>query len=358
MTVGQCELSGGGQAGVTLIVLSKEFNEQQFGLTPSSSSSSSSISTQGSSNFSSPSSNVSSFSWRSIGDCRASSRLSMTENPNSVPMRMYAGCLRPDIQYKTVGVTPTTTCEEVVTALLTKCKVRYKDPRLFMLTMEVDIRGPVGSDTRASIELEDTATPLQLQECYPKGQARFCLQMKRGTLVKVFDGSNTVGWQYKSIMISEKTTTGELIDILFRYAPKNFDDLNFYSLHIEVNDWKRQLEWDAVVVEALNSSSRWGNARLVLRCHQSPPSSLVMASSTCSLYDNVNQSVTDHPGDTESPPSGRSYWRRRTKSLSDASSRFSLSTPSSHSIMDPSITNFAKLKSRYDNYELSEAFFV
>ena len=61
-----------------------------------------------------------------------------------VPMRMYAGCLRPDIQYKTVGVTPTTTCKEVVAALLAKCKVRYKDPRLFSLIMEVDIRGPVG----------------------------------------------------------------------------------------------------------------------------------------------------------------------------------------------------------------------
>lgn len=50
-----------------------------------------------------------------------------------------------------------------------------------------------GGNTRASIKLEDRAIPLQLQECYPRGQARFILQIREGALVKIFDETHTVG---------------------------------------------------------------------------------------------------------------------------------------------------------------------
>jgi len=39
-------------------------------------------------------------------------------------------------------------------------------------------------------------------------------------------------WQYKSVLISEKTTAGELVDILFRFTTKNLDDVHFYMLHL------------------------------------------------------------------------------------------------------------------------------
>ena len=71
-----------------------------------------------------------------------------------------------------------------------------------------------------------------------------------------------------------------------------------------MDDLKRQLEWDVSVVDALENANRFGGGKLVLR-HQHP-ASLVLASSSCSLYDNVNslnQSVNDSEVDTESPVS-------------------------------------------------------
>jgi len=258
----------------------------------------------------------------------------------------------------------------------------------------VDIRGPNGCDTRASIQLEDTANPLQLQECYPKGQARFCLKLKRGSLVKVFDGSNTAGWLYKSIMISEMTTAGELVDILFRYAVKNLYDTKYYTLHVEVDAWKRQLEWDEAVIPAQNIANQWGTPKLILGSHATHlPTSFLLGNSTTSLYDNVqsqshsrNASLTssDVSSAVSSPESIRRDWRRgrwrRSKSLSEsptetrptfrqpleiqyaASSSTLVSRnhhkPSQVSIGDSLAAGFARLNTRAGKYELSEAFFV
>ena len=112
-------------------------------------------------------------------------------------MRIYTdnGCLRPDIQYKTVPVTHTTTCRQIVGLILTKCKIRYKDPRLYGLAMELKIRAPNGADVETGVPLEDGAYPLRLQECYPRGQARFTLKVNTGDakLVKVHDETELLG---------------------------------------------------------------------------------------------------------------------------------------------------------------------
>lgn len=112
-----------------------------------------------------------------------------------VPLRIYAACLRPDIQYKTVGVNQSTTCSQVIHSLLNKCKLRYKDPKLFILTMELKIRNSNGEDIEASIPLEDCTNPLQLFECYPRGQAKFSLKLNaaESKLVKVYDETGLLG---------------------------------------------------------------------------------------------------------------------------------------------------------------------
>jgi hypothetical protein len=55
-------------------------------------------------------------------------------------IKVYARCLRPDIEYKTLSITFQTTCREVVTSLLNKYRMRHRDPNLFYLTMEVTVR--------------------------------------------------------------------------------------------------------------------------------------------------------------------------------------------------------------------------
>lgn len=84
---------------------------------------------------------------------------------------MYANCLRPDIEYKTLSITYETTCREIVQNLLNKYRMRHRDPRLFYLTMEVTVRRP---NVRTVLPLDEDARPAVLQSCHPRGDSRYC----------------------------------------------------------------------------------------------------------------------------------------------------------------------------------------
>nr|CAD7568130.1 unnamed protein product [Timema californicum] len=119
--------------------------------------------------------------------------------PNTT-IKVYAKCLRPDIEYKTLSITFQTSCREVVTSLLNKYRMRHRDPNLFYLTMEVTVRK---AGVRTVLVLDEEARPAALQSCHPRGDSRFSLQTRRGGLS-----------QYKSLLISDRTTVDELIQIL------------------------------------------------------------------------------------------------------------------------------------------------
>lgn len=87
-------------------------------------------------------------------------------------IKVYARCLRPDIEYKTLSITYQTTCREVVDTLLGKYKMKHRDPRLFYLSMEVTVR-KVG--VRTQIALDEEARPAVLQSCHPRGDSRYML---------------------------------------------------------------------------------------------------------------------------------------------------------------------------------------
>lgn len=53
---------------------------------------------------------------------------------------MYTKCLRSDLEYKTLGLSYTTTCTEVISILLSKYRMRHRDPNLFYMTMEITLR--------------------------------------------------------------------------------------------------------------------------------------------------------------------------------------------------------------------------
>lgn len=84
-------------------------------------------------------------------------------------VKVYARCLRPDIEYKTLGITFQTTCREVVEALLSKYRMRHRDPNLFFLTMEVTVRR---AGVRTVLVLDEEARPAALQACHPTGDSR------------------------------------------------------------------------------------------------------------------------------------------------------------------------------------------
>lgn len=92
-----------------------------------------------------------------------------------------------------------------------RCKMRHRDPRLFFLSMEVRFRR---ADARTMLALDDTARPAMLQACHPTGESKFHLQTKQGGLIRVHTSALQQTSQYKSLLISEQTTSDELLGLL------------------------------------------------------------------------------------------------------------------------------------------------
>lgn len=100
-------------------------------------------------------------------------------------IKVYANCLRPDIEYKTLCITYETTCREIIQNLLNKYRMRHRDPRLYYLTMEVTVRRP---NVRTILPLDEDARPAVLQSCHPRGDSRYdfwplCLSSHRKTFL-------------------------------------------------------------------------------------------------------------------------------------------------------------------------------
>lgn len=88
-------------------------------------------------------------------------------------IKVYARCLRSDIEYKTLSITFQTTCKEVVSTLLGKYKMKHRDPKLFYLSMEVTVRK---AGVKTHLALDEEARPAVLQSCHPKGDSKYVLQ--------------------------------------------------------------------------------------------------------------------------------------------------------------------------------------
>lgn len=173
---------------------------------------------------------------------RSSSYSSLSDTSPSTTIKVYARCLRPDIEYKTLSITFQTTCREVVTSLLNKYRMRHRDPNLFYLTMEVTVRK---AGVRTVLVLDEEARPAALQSCHPRGDSRFSLQTRHGGLVKIYDSVLMPGSQYKSLLISERTTVDELIQILLNcYSSKErVEQFSLYEV-CKTQEYQRKLHPD------------------------------------------------------------------------------------------------------------------
>ncbi|XP_045470095.1 uncharacterized protein LOC123677555 [Harmonia axyridis] len=168
---------------------------------------------------------------------RSSSYSSLNESTNNLQttIKIYARCLRSDIEYKTLSITFQSTCKEVVGMLLGKYKMKHRDPKLFYLSMEVTVRK---AGVRTILALDDEARPAALQLCHPKGDSKFSLQTRRGGLVKIYDSVLNSNSQYKCLLVSAKTSSDELIALLLNcYNSK--ERVEQFSLY-EVNTDKEQ----------------------------------------------------------------------------------------------------------------------
>ncbi|XP_067137392.1 uncharacterized protein [Centruroides vittatus] len=142
---------------------------------------------------------------------RSSSTTSLS--PPKTVVKVYSRVLCTDMEYKTLSINPLTTSIDVVRMLLSKFKMKHRDPNLFYLTMEVWIR-KTGVPIKSVMVLDDEARPAELQACHPRGESKFSLQMRRGGLVKVYASCLMTASLYKSLLVSERTTVEELIQLL------------------------------------------------------------------------------------------------------------------------------------------------
>ncbi|KAL1124494.1 hypothetical protein AAG570_001120, partial [Ranatra chinensis] len=176
-------------------------------------------------------------------------------------IKVYAKCLRPDIEYKTLSITFETSCREVVQSLLNKYRMRHRDPNLFYLTMEVTVRKPdlIFAGLRTVLVLDEESRPAVLQSCRPRGDSRFALQIRHGGLVKVYDSVLMPGSKYKSLLISDRTTVDDLIQILLNCysSSERVEQFSLYEV-CSSQEYQRKLHPDDCPLQVQQS---WSSAQ-------------------------------------------------------------------------------------------------
>ncbi len=121
---------------------------------------------------------------------------------------LFCSCLRSDIEYKTLSVGQRTTSRELIWIMLSKYRMKHRDPKLFYLTMDIDIKR-TGVPLKRSLALDDDSRPVELQSCHPWGECKFTLQMRKGGVVRVYDSVLMEESRYKCLLVSENTTAEE-----------------------------------------------------------------------------------------------------------------------------------------------------
>jgi len=190
-----------------------------------------------------------------------------TKNANTkVSIRVFASCLRPDIEYKTLCVDHNTRSREVIWQLLAKYKMKHRDPKLFYLTMDIVISRTGGPVSRTLV-LDDDSRPAELTLCNPWGECKFTLQMKKGGLVRIYDSVLMNESKYKSLLISEETTVEDVVKILLHcYGLESFP-LNKFCVyeHCKTQNYERKLNYEDRPLAVQDSWLDPQQFRLVLR---------------------------------------------------------------------------------------------
>ena len=126
------------------------------------------------------------------------------------PIRVYASCLRADIEYRTVRINKTTTAKQVIMGLLNKYRLKHMDRNMFFLAMEVTIE----EGKRTMIKIGETNYLSEILSCNPWRDVRVVVCSKPCVCVRVYDSAIIQDSVYKSICVSEDTSVREVIDIV------------------------------------------------------------------------------------------------------------------------------------------------
>ena len=256
------------------------------------------------------------------------------DGPSKIPIKIYARCLRADIEYKTMIVGASTTSRELIWQLLSKFRMKHRDPKLFYLTMDI-------LPLRRSLALEDDSRPVELQSCHPWGECKFALQARKGGVVRVYDSVLMAESKYKCLLIAEHTTVEDVIRMLFHcYGLEGVERANRFRICVESADAK-QLRVMTMDERPMVVQSNWG--------------------SRAETYKFVLRSASDFEDDDDDSESSSDYSelrfeRRMTTSSSTTSTDSGLLTsPTTSNIMTSTRTTDSAILNSISLHSLLEA---
>lgn len=200
-------------------------------------------------------------------------------------------------------------------------KMRHRDPRLFYLSMEVAVRR---AGVKTILVLDEDTRPAIMQACHPKGESRFCLQLKPGGLIRVHTSALQPSSQYKSLVISEETNCDELLQLLLS-CYSSLEPVENFSLY-EVcpgQECQRKLHPDDLPLRAQAERMRRGES-----CHflvRRTPNYARRRQLLANLNEAINQSYESSSTGTPSTPSDRGVQDVDTVSLLEMSLESELS---------------------------------
>jgi len=144
-------------------------------------------------------------------------RQSQAKLTSTEPIRVYASCLRADVEYRTVRISKTTTAKQVIMGLLSKFRLKHVDRNMFFLAIEVNI----GEGKRTVIKIAETNILSEILRCNPWRDSRLVVCSKPGVCVRVYDSVIMPDSVYKSIRVSGDTTAEDVIGIVLECCSSN-----------------------------------------------------------------------------------------------------------------------------------------
>ena len=216
--------------------------------------------------------------------------------------------------------------------------MRHRDPRLFFLSMEVRIRR---ADARTMLMLDSTARPAMLQACHPSGESKFHLQMKPGGLIRVHTSALQQASQYKSLLISELTTSDELLTLLLSCynLTEPVEEFSLYEVCPD-QEYQRKLHPDDLPLRTQAQRNQKGE-----KCHFLVRRIRNLSRRTLKLDDNYSMTLPR--------PQTTSFEAKSLESSAEISKSLLSSTPSSIAVFKSKFTKLesclCKLTLRSDN---------
>ena len=167
--------------------------------------------------------------------------------------------------YRTVAVTSLTTCQEVISRLVSRVRVSCADPKLHRLEMRVII-SPGNIKT---VSLEEAARLSEIVECNPWDNYKLFLVTKQFSPVRIWDkiSGDVV---FRTLLLTRDCSVERALDMIHKFYP----DLGRQSLAVyeesELLGFRKMLMGAEILSRVTESWEAESQFKLVLRRYDAP----------------------------------------------------------------------------------------